>query len=250
MSESVSSSIGPSDQPLAVTATTTMPQVPHHAVIPDICRAAFYGDFAGQLGPAGAVTQIVIGFLPGIGTVAAMRDFVADVRKPEPLGIVLNGLSMLPVFGGFTKTAEVMNRVQFANESFVVLHGVRERAAFQDGQERAIPRNRVARWSVVAAIFAPLVAVALLAVQIAYHQQIPLAVLWFAFALPILAIIFGHWGKTHARYLQRVTPGLTIEPGRFTAGAGAALGWLGLFILGLAATGVILLAQLGLLNNL
>lgn len=229
------------------TAPSTAPQVPRHPVIPDICRAAFYGDFAGQLGPAGAVTQIVISFTPGLGTLAAMRDFVADVLKPEPLGIVLNGCSMLPVLGGFTKTAEVMNRVQFANESFVVLHGVQERTAFQDGQEHAIPRNRIARWSVLAAIFAPLVA-AVLAIVVAVEKW-PLPVLWFVFALPLLAIIFGHWGKVHARYLQKVTPGLGIEPGRFTAGAGAALGWLGVFFLGLFAVAVVLLANAGLLTQ-
>src|SRR5262249_45699541 len=159
----------------------------------DIFRAVLLGDFAGHLGPAGGVTQIVISFTPGIGTLAAMRDFIADVSKPEPLGIVLNGFSMLPVLGGFSKTAEVMNRVQMVDESFVVVHGVRERKAFADGQKHDIPKNRIARWSVTAAIFAPLVAVILLAAQIGF--QLPLAVLWYSFALPLLAIVFGHWGK-------------------------------------------------------
>ncbi|HEX6818217.1 MAG TPA: hypothetical protein VF120_07570 [Ktedonobacterales bacterium] len=223
------------------TATQLPPQEVHHAVVPDICRAVALGDFAGSLGPAGGVTQIVISFIPGVGTLAAIRDFVADVSKPEPLGIVLNGLSMLPVLGGFSKTAEVMNRVQMVNESFVVVHGVRERQAFADGQTHDIPRNRIARWSVAAAFFAPLAAMILLAAQIGLQK--PLAMLWYAFALPLLAIVFGHWGKTHAKHLQQTTPGLQIQPGRFTAGAGAALGWLGLIFFALIAVVIVLLAQ-------
>lgn len=238
MSQSIGETI---DQVGVTTAAQPAPQVIHHAVIPDVARAIVLGDFADHLGPAGGVTQIVISFIPGIGTVASLRDFIADCGKPEPLGIVLNGFSMLPVLGGFTKTAEVMNRVQMVNESFVVVHGVRDRQAFTDGQTHDVPKNRIARWSVAAAVFAPLVAVVLLAAQIA--EQWPLAVLWYAFALPLLAIIFGHWGKTHAKHLQQITPGLQIQPGHLTAGTGAVLGWLGVIFFGLIAVVIVLLTQ-------
>lgn len=231
----------PTNQSAGTTAVETAPQVVHHPVIPDIARAILLGDFAEHLGPAGGVTQIVINFIPGVGTLASLRDFIADCGKPEPLGIVLNGFGMLPILGGFSKTAEVMNRVQMVNESFVVVHGVRDRQAFLNGQTHDIPKNRIARWSVAAAIFAPLVAVVLFAAQIGMHW--PLAVLWYSFALPILAIIFGHWGRTHAKHLQQVTPGLQIQPGHLTAGTGAVLGWLGVIFFGLIAVVIVLLTQ-------
>lgn len=228
-------------QPGSATTTPTYPQTVHHPVVPDIARAILLGDFAEHLGPAGGVTQIVISFIPGIGTMASLRDFLADCGKPEPLGIVLNGFGMLPILGGFSKTAEVMNRVQMVNESFVVAHGVRARNAFADGQVHSIPRNRIARWSVVAALFAPLVAVILAAIQVGFH--LPLAMLWYSFALPVLAIVFGHWGKVHAKHLKKTSPGLEIEPGHLTAGAGAALGWLGVILLGLLAVAIVLLSK-------
>ncbi len=242
MSEPMNDSLS---QPGATTATQTSPwspQVVHHPVVPDIARAIFLGDFSEHLGPAGGVTQIVISFIPGIGTVASLRDFIADCGKPEPLGIVLNGFGMLPILGGFSKTAEVMNRVQMVNESFVVVHGVRQRDAFGDeNAPQRIPKNRIARWSVAAAIFAPLVAVILAVVQVGFH--FPLAMLWYAFALPVLAIVFGHWGKAHAKHLKKTTPGLQIEPGHLTAGTGAALGWIGVILLGLLAVVIILLSK-------
>jgi hypothetical protein len=213
--------------------TATMPQIPHHPLIPDIAKGLVLGDFAGQLGPAGAVTQIVVNFIPGIGTLAALRDLVADIRKPEPLGILLNSLSVVPVLGGLTKTAEVLNNVSFAGESFVCLHGLRERAAFKDGEMHAIPKNRIARTSVLAAFFAPLVAVilAVLAVLPWQHPILGLVTLWGVFVLPVVAILAGHAGAVRAKRIQRATPGLMIEPGIVMARAGAALGWLAVFLL-------------------
>jgi len=228
--------------PNSATTTATAPYIPHHPLVPDIMNAILLGDFCRTLGPAGAVTQVIMNFIPGVGTLTAMRDLVADVRKPEPLGIVLNGLSVIPVLGGFTKTAEVMSHVSFAGESFVCLHGLQERAAFRDGEMHAIPKNRIARLSVLAAFFAPLAAVILAALAVTHF--VPLVALWGAFALPVVAIFSGHAGVLRAKRLRRTSPGLQIEPGIISARAGAALGWLAVFVLGLSAPGVALIALL------
>jgi hypothetical protein len=236
----------PNADPSSIPTTTTAPNIPHHPFLPDVAKGLLLGDFSGSLGPAGAVTQVVVNFIPGIGTLTAMRDLVADVRKPEPLGIVLNGLSVVPVLGGFTKTAEVLSNVSFAGESFVCLHGLRERAAFKDGEKHAIPKNRIARTSALAAFFAPFVAVALAALAVLpwQHPLLPLAALWGAFVLPVVAILAGHAGVLRAKRLRRTTPGLLIEPGIVTARTGAILGWLGVFFLGLSAPGVAIVATL------
>jgi hypothetical protein len=228
--------------PNSAPATATAPNIPHHPLLPDIANAILLGDFCPTLGPAGAVTQVILNFIPGIGTLAAMRDLVADVRKPEPLGIVLNGLSVIPVLGGFTKTAEVLSNVSFAGESFVCLHGLQERAAFRDGEMHPIPKNRLARLSVMAAFFTPFVAVVLAVLAVLHF--IPLVALWAAFVLPVVAIFTGHVGVLRAKRLRRITPGLQIEPGIISARAGAALGWLAAFFLVLSAPGVALIASL------
>ncbi len=219
---------------------TAAPEIPHHSFFPDIASGMFLGDYSKTLGPAGAVTQVIVSFLPGIGTVASLRDLSADLRKPELLGIILNSLSVVPVLGGFTKTAEVLSKVSFAGESFVCVHGIREREAFKDGAQHKIPANHVARTSVMAAFFAPLVAVvlAVLAVVPLQHPLLSMGALWGAFALPLVAIITGHWGVHRAKRLRRITPDLLIEPGIITARTGSALGWLGVFMLLLVAPGV------------
>lgn len=231
--------------PVSSPAPDAPPPIPHHPFLPDVANGIFLGDYAKTLGPAGAVTQVVVSFIPGVGTIASLRDLTADLRKPEPLGIILNTLSVVPVLGGFTKTAEVMSKVTFAGESFVCAHGIREQAAFRDGLPHKMPKNRVARTSVMAAFFAPLVAVALavLAVVPWGHPILPLVALWGAFALPLIAIIAGHWGAHRARRLKRITPELMIEPGIITARTGSALGWLGVFLLLLVTPAVAIAAH-------
>jgi hypothetical protein len=219
----------------ATIATHATP--PHHPVLPDIARGIVVGDFASSMGPAGAVTQIVVGFIPGVGTLAACRDLVADWRKRDVTGLVLNGGTLIPGLGGFTKTAEVMSKVAFAGEAFVVVRQTEQRRAFADGRFDHIPANHPARWSALAAFLSPL-PVFILTALVLFHI-LPLVALWGVFALPALAIIFGAWGKHRARRLHKATPGLQIKPGSLMAGAGVALGWLGVFLLGLLALGVV-----------
>lgn len=90
------------------------PSVPQPAparrrsVIGDVAAGLFLGDFASELGLPGAVTQIAISFVPLIGSLCAVRDLVADVRRRDRLGALLNVLALTPVLGGFSKTFEVI----------------------------------------------------------------------------------------------------------------------------------------------
>jgi hypothetical protein len=92
-----------------MTSTSSLPSRP--SVLADIYAGAVRGDFAPTLGVAGIVTQIIVGFLPGIGTICAARDFIADRRNHDRLGTLLNALALIPFLGGFPKTAAVLHSV-------------------------------------------------------------------------------------------------------------------------------------------
>lgn len=74
----------------------------------DIIAGAFLGDFARDLRIPGAVTQIILAFIPVIGTICAIRDLIADLRRHDRTGAFLNVLALAPVLGGFSKTLEVV----------------------------------------------------------------------------------------------------------------------------------------------
>jgi len=86
-----------------------MPEPPSRALAVDLVRGVVVGDFDQQLGAAGAAAQSVVGFIPVIGTIAALRDLLACVGQRDPLGVVLNLLALFPVFGGFAKTADALH---------------------------------------------------------------------------------------------------------------------------------------------
>src|SRR5690348_11685594 len=52
----------------------------------DLYNGAVLGDFARQKRFGGALMQIILGFTPGIGTLCAARDCVADLRYRDGLG--------------------------------------------------------------------------------------------------------------------------------------------------------------------
>ncbi|HEX6123212.1 MAG TPA: hypothetical protein VFY89_08625, partial [Ktedonobacterales bacterium] len=70
---------------------------------------AVRGDFARDLGLAGALTQVALGYCPGLGTCCATRDLLASLRHRDGLGALLNGLALVPLFGGFSKTVAVLH---------------------------------------------------------------------------------------------------------------------------------------------
>jgi hypothetical protein len=77
----------------------------------DVFGGAVLGDFATEVHLAGAVTHAALGFVPVIGTVTALRDFVACWLDADGLGMVLNLLAVIPVFGGVPKTVDVLHGV-------------------------------------------------------------------------------------------------------------------------------------------
>lgn len=80
----------------------------------DVWNGAVRGDFARTLGWAGGVTQIIIGFLPLFGTLAALRDIAADLKYHDRLGCAFNTLALIPFFGGVSKTMDVIRIVHHA----------------------------------------------------------------------------------------------------------------------------------------
>jgi hypothetical protein len=102
----------------------------------DIYAGAVHGDFAPRLGIPGALTQIVLGFVPVIGTVCAARDFVANRRKGDRLGAVLNALALIPFLGGFPKTAAVIHSVRHVGK---VWHAMRRNEHNKSATTTTVP---------------------------------------------------------------------------------------------------------------
>lgn len=87
---------------------------PRPSFIEDLFNGAVLGDYAAYLGITGHVTMAVLGFVPVIGTFSAIRDFFADRRKKDRLGMFLNLLAIIPFLGGFPKTALVLHTIRHA----------------------------------------------------------------------------------------------------------------------------------------
>lgn len=106
----------PSQQQHGYPASATVQQVPERrpGLVRDVWNGAMRGDFARNLGFFGGLTQIIIGFLPVFGTVAAMRDIVADLKYHDRLGCAFNTLALVPIFGGFSKTMDVIRVLHHA----------------------------------------------------------------------------------------------------------------------------------------
>ena len=86
-------------------------QRPHSSWPTDLFRGAVLGDFATEVHLPGAVTHVVLGFVPGIGTVMAVRDLIACWLDADWLGMVLNLLAVMPVIGGVPKMVDVLHGV-------------------------------------------------------------------------------------------------------------------------------------------
>ncbi len=98
-------------QPPAPDHPAQAPTPPPRRRIPffaDMYNGAVFGDWSDELGFVGLTTQAVFSFIPIVGTICAWRDFRACRRKHDRLGMLLNGLAMIPLLGVFPKTAEVL----------------------------------------------------------------------------------------------------------------------------------------------
>ena len=82
------------------------------SILSDIVHGAILGDYATDLGLPGAATQVMLSFVPVVGTLCALRDAQADRLRQDTPGVVLNLLAVLPMIGGVAKTAEVIRHAQ------------------------------------------------------------------------------------------------------------------------------------------
>ncbi|SRR5579884_1808339 len=93
-------------------ASTVAPPRRRHSFVADVYLGAVRGDFADDLRIPGRIAQAALGYVPILGTFTAFRDFIADRRKRDHIGAVLNALALIPFLGGFPKTAAVIRTVR------------------------------------------------------------------------------------------------------------------------------------------
>ena len=98
----------------------------------DIYWGAVWGDFSPSIGIPGAVVQALIGYVPVLGTITALRDAVADVRQHDHAGLILNLLAAFPVLGGLAKTADVLHELRRLHRVY---------ASHQDSQQDSQQQN-------------------------------------------------------------------------------------------------------------
>jgi hypothetical protein len=90
---------------------TTPPRRPY-TLTEEIYGGAVRGDFDEHLGVAGYITQAVVAFIPVVGQVCAARDFIADRRKGDNVGAILNLLVLIPFLGGFSKVVLALRGIR------------------------------------------------------------------------------------------------------------------------------------------
>jgi hypothetical protein len=85
----------------------------------DILRGAFLGDFALNLGIAGAITQVALAYTPVVGDVCAIRDMVGDLYHRDKFGFLLSMLALVPILGGIAKTIDVIHNTRRVGHALV-----------------------------------------------------------------------------------------------------------------------------------
>jgi hypothetical protein len=77
-------------------------------IVSDIVRGALLGDWAGELGLPGAITQVALNFVP-----------------VDRVGMALNLLAIVPWIGAVAKATEVWRHVQRLRRGYEVTYRVR-----------------------------------------------------------------------------------------------------------------------------
>ena len=85
----------------------------------DILRGALLGDFALDLGLAGAITQVALAYTPVVGDICSIRDMVGDLYHRDKLGFLLSMLALVPVLGGIAKTIDVIHNTRRVGHALV-----------------------------------------------------------------------------------------------------------------------------------
>lgn len=188
-------------------------------LLPDLWNGAVLGDYATRLGVAGAVTQAALSYVPVIGSICAVRDVFGSHRRRDGLGLFLSLLAIVPVLGGFPKTAEVIHTLAVVRRGWLAMH---EPEILQAKLGR-IP-NPLAVVSLLLAILTPVLVF------------LPGNLVLVGLASPLVAVLTGHIAVARARRhpLARARYG--------TALTGLILGYVFLLI---AAASVALLLTFG-----
>jgi hypothetical protein len=97
----------------------------------DVFNGAVRGDYAQQLGVPGTATQIALAFVPGVGTLCALRDALACSRRHDRVGVTLNLLAVVPLLGGFPKAAAALRAAQHVGRA---VHITRQRSRQELGR--------------------------------------------------------------------------------------------------------------------
>jgi hypothetical protein len=209
------------------------------SVLSDVLSGAIAGDFSKQLGPAGALTQMVLGFVPVLGTLTALRDLLADLSTGDGLGVLLNLIALIPVLGGFAKTAEVLHHLRRLHASIQRRNGHNGSAPTRPAISELAGEPHTRRGANFYSLLSVLLGVAapILSPALAFYGLTSLApaqgwtdttsrlavLLVTVFTAPLLGIILGHLGSRRAR---RVHGAHSPRP---MARIGLALGYIYLF---------------------
>jgi hypothetical protein len=111
--------------------------VRRRSFVGDVSAGLFFGDFARDLGLPGAITQVAVSFVPLLGSICAVRDLTADLRRHDHIGAALNALALTPIVGGFSKTFEVIRSTAHVGHAVHISHQQAQRK--HDGGEVAQP---------------------------------------------------------------------------------------------------------------
>lgn len=230
------------DQRLAVAVAP-----PPYSLLRDIVDGAVLGDAAPRLHLAGALIQIFLGYVPVIGTLCALRDFVVSRRNGHTVAAFLNLLSVLPIFGGVPKTMAVITNLILAGKNGKeILESLQDDAMVVPAATAATATarqgsNLPAITSLLLVLLIPLAV--LIALDRVPTSPGPIVVFVAALLASLVAVVAGHLGMRHA---IRVTG---PRHGGCATAVGLTLGYLYL-ILFTAASGLTLLApSLGLLGG-
>jgi hypothetical protein len=85
----------------------------------DILRGALLGDFALDLGLAGAITQVALAYTPVVGDICSIRDMVGDIYHRDKFGFLLSMLALVPILGGIAKTIDVIHNTRRVGHALV-----------------------------------------------------------------------------------------------------------------------------------
>ena len=200
----------PSDQRVAPPAAGQP-----YSLFRDIAHGALLGDAGPRLRFPGALTQIVLGYVPIVGTLCALRDFVACHRSGRTLAAGLNFLALLPVFGGLPKTVEVIgNLVTTGHTGKLLIESLHADspdtlpAALPDTLPDTLPppqkiapsrrHNRAALVSLLLALVLPLPT--LLALDSAPSRSGAITVFAAGTLVALLTVVAGHVGLRRASW--------------------------------------------------